>query len=294
MGQRLRINGTGIFVDERGPAGGDPVLFIHGGPGNPSWDFMESVGDLLAGHGVRIIGVDQRGVGRSDVLPEEPALSVPVLIDDFEGLRESLGIPSWTIIGHSSGGAYAVDYALAHPEVIAGLILDCPALDTDATDRHRLPRAATMLEAAGMPEAAARCRELAASERRLTAEDRSWEAMTPLGDRYLDLFFADAEGRRRYEEGSDAAPDDLDWSKSWSHRPLLTDMYVDRVPLLAGLAMPSMLVHGDADLVAAPALIDAYRKATGGPVATIAHAGHFSFVERPAEYVDAVLDFIRR
>ncbi|UJP11681.1 alpha/beta hydrolase [Microbacterium sp. KUDC0406] len=226
-------------------------------------------------------------------MPEVPALSVPVLIEDFEQLRESLGIESWTIIGHSSGGAYALDYALAHPRVIDRLILDCPALDTDATDRHRLPRAAALLDAAGMPEEAERCRELAGREQRLSAEDRSWEAMTPLGAQYLDLFFADAEGRRRYEEITDAAPDGLDWSKSWSHRPLLADMYVDRLPQLPSLTMPSMLVHGDADLVAAPAIVDAYRAATGGPVATIANAGHFSFVERPTEYVDAVMGFLR-
>ncbi|UJP11350.1 hypothetical protein L2X99_07480 [Microbacterium sp. KUDC0406] len=51
MAQTLSINGTGIFVDERGPADGPAVLFIHGGPGNPSWDFMESVGDLFAAQG---------------------------------------------------------------------------------------------------------------------------------------------------------------------------------------------------------------------------------------------------
>jgi len=293
MGQTLHINGTGIFVDERGPSGGEPLLFIHGGPGNPSWDFMESVGDLFAGRGVRVIGVDQRGVGRSDALPEEPALSVPVLIEDFEQLREALGIGAWSLIGHSSGGAYALDYALAHPGAVTRLVLDCPALDTDATDRHRLPRAAAMLDAAGMPEEAARCREIAARGDRLTAEDRSWEAMTPLGAQYLDLFFADADGRRRYEEIADAAPDELDWSKSWSHRVLLADMYVDRLPRLADLTMPSMLVHGEADLVAAPAIVADYRTATRGSVATIAEAGHFAFVERPSAYVDAVLGFLR-
>src|SRR5690606_31379315 len=116
---------------ERGPADGHPLLFIHGGPGNSCWDFMTSVGDLLAGAGMHLIGVDQRGVLRSDALPEGTEPSIDQLIDDFEEIRRSLGLESWTVIGHSSGGAYALDYALSRPERVSGLILDCPALDAD-------------------------------------------------------------------------------------------------------------------------------------------------------------------
>ncbi|MDT0156705.1 alpha/beta hydrolase [Microbacterium sp. ARD32] len=294
MDRIFDINDTRLFVDERGPADGQPLLFIHGGPGNPSWDFMASVGDLLAEQGVRVIGVDQRGVLRSDDLPAEPPLSVDLLIRDFEQLREALGIERWTIIGHSSGGAYALDYALRHPERISGLILDCPALDTDATDRHRLPRAAAMLDEAGDADAAAECRRLAGLERRLTGEDRTWEAMLPLGDRYLDLFFHDAQTRARYDEVMNAAPEGLDWGKGMAHLALIGEMYTDRRPALPSLQVPSTLIHGEDDLVAPPVVVDAYRQLTGGQVATVADAGHFAFVEQPAAYVHEVMRFVDR
>ena len=292
MESLIEINGTHLFVDQRGPADGRPLLFIHGGPGNSCWDFMASVGDDLAARGIRIIGVDQRGVLRSDPLPEEPVLSIEVLIEDFEQLREQLGIESWSVIGHSSGGAYATEYALQHPERVGALILDCPALDTDATDRFRLPRAAEMLDELGRHDDAEECRRLAALERPLTADDRTWEAMLPLGEHYLDLFLHDAQTRERYERLMASAPSDLDWSRGMSHFALMPAMYRDRTRRLSDLAVPSALIVGESDMVAPPGVRDRYRRATSGDVVTIADAGHFAFVEQPQRYADAVARFL--
>lgn len=288
MATLLDINDTRLFVDERGPAEGRPLLFIHGGPGNSCWDFMSSVGDRFADQGFRVIGVDQRGVLRSDPLPAEPPLTVDLLIDDFEQIREQLGIASWAIIGHSSGGAYAFDYALQHPERVDVLVLDCPALDTDATDRFRLPQVAAMLDEIGLHDDAETCRRFAALDRPITAEDRTWEAMQPLGDRYLDLFLHDAETRARYEGLMGSAPDDLDWSRGISHLPLLAEMYRDQTPQLAELSVPSMLVAGETDMVAPPEVRERYRAATGREAVMIAGAGHFAFVEQPEAYVRQV------
>lgn len=292
MASLLEINGTRLLVDERGPADGRPLLFIHGGPGNSCWDFMTSVGDRFADRSIRIIGVDQRGVLRSDPLPATPPLTIDVLIDDFEQVRRRLGIESWTVIGHSSGGAYALDYALREPERIDALVLDCPALDTDATDRHRLPRAAAMLDELGLEDDAERCRRYAPLERRITADDRTWEAMQPLGEHYLGLFLHDDATRARYEQLMASAPSQLDWSRGMSHFTLMTEMYRDRRPLLPHLAVPSMVVVGESDMVAPPVVLDDYRAATGGAVATIDGAGHFAFVERPDEYVEQVVRFM--
>lgn len=51
---------------------------------------MRSQGDVLARR-LRIIGVDQRGALRSDPLPGSPPLTVKLLIEDFEELREAGG-----------------------------------------------------------------------------------------------------------------------------------------------------------------------------------------------------------
>ncbi|MEU8227088.1 alpha/beta fold hydrolase [Kribbella sp. NPDC048915] len=73
------VRGTRLYVDQRGPADAQPLLFMHGGPGAGSYDFMTFQGDRLAER-FRLIGVDQRGVQRSDPLTgpvTEPDLRRP-------------------------------------------------------------------------------------------------------------------------------------------------------------------------------------------------------------------------
>jgi proline iminopeptidase len=52
----VSVNGTGLFVDDRGDATAPALLFIHGGPGQSCYDFMQIQGDRLARR-LRIIGV---------------------------------------------------------------------------------------------------------------------------------------------------------------------------------------------------------------------------------------------
>lgn len=293
MQRLVAINGTRIFVDERGTADTTALLYIHGGPGNPCWDFMESVGDRLAER-LRVIGVDQRGVLRSDPLADGVDLDVDLLIDDFEALRVKLGIDRWAILGHSAGGAYALDYAIAHPDSVRSVIFDCPCWDCDATDRFRLPRVAELAESHGNLDEATFIRELAARPERLTGGDEIWKVMqAATGEAYLDLFFHDASGRAAFERvmtGTESR--DLDWSRQMSHLPLLADMYVDRRPSLQNLTVPSLLVHGRDDLVIPPHVVEEYRQTTGGAVHVFEEAGHFAFIEEPDAYARVVSDFV--
>ena len=137
-GRLVAVNGTRIFVDDRGDQDAPALLYIHGGPGQGCYDFMRSQGDLLA-RKLRIIGVDQRGTLRSDPLPVAPALSADLLVADFEVLRTRLRIGSWAVLGHSAGGAYALRYVTSHVGAIRAVIFDCPCWDADMTDRARLP-----------------------------------------------------------------------------------------------------------------------------------------------------------
>ncbi len=296
MESLLRINGTHLFVDERGPADGPPLLYLHGGPGQSCWDFMASVGDRIADRGIRLIGVDQRGVLRSDALAEGTEITVRDLIADFEALRVELDIPTWSILGHSAGGGYALDYALQHPDHIRSAVFDCPSWDCDATDRERLPVAADLLAAAGHEEAAATCRADAACPDRLSFTMERLTAMQTLGAAYMRLFTYDRDTEAAYVSLAQEAPKDLDWARGASHLPLAADMYADRVPGLTNLEVPSLLVHGETDLVAPPSVVERYRRLVHAPhgVATIPQAGHFAFAEQPERYVEAVADFVLR
>lgn len=118
--------GHEIFWEESGTADGVPTLYLHGGPG----------GRLTPGYRrcspadrARIIGLSQRGAGRSTPSPGAPG---PVdltghttahLVADLEALREHLGIDAWIVQGVSWGSTLALAYAQAHPEQVLGVVL---------------------------------------------------------------------------------------------------------------------------------------------------------------------------
>lgn len=166
------------------------MLYVHGGPAQGCWDFMGSVGDVLAAD-LEVVATDQPGVLRSDPLPADVEVDTALLVASYEAVRAWLGIQRWVVVGHSAGGGTAVDYALAHPDVVRALVLDNPCLDADLTDRWRLPQAARLLRRLGREEAAVVCERIAASPERLTDAGPSVDAMQQLGEHYLDLFFAD-------------------------------------------------------------------------------------------------------
>jgi pimeloyl-ACP methyl ester carboxylesterase len=61
--------GVNLVGDEVGPAGGRPVLLLHGGGQNRhAWTGTAAE---LAGHGYRVLSLDARGHGDSE-WPEEP------------------------------------------------------------------------------------------------------------------------------------------------------------------------------------------------------------------------------
>lgn len=290
----LEVNDAQLFVDDRGPSDGIPLLYVHGGPGQGCWDFMASVGDRLAEHGIRVIGVDQRGALRSVSLPDGAPLSVPILLADFEAIRLHFGLASWFVLGHSAGGGYALDYAIAHPDAIRGVVFDCPSWDADATDRYRLPVAADRLDAAGRHAAATVCRSTAAAPGRLEFDTEVMAAMQQLGPDYMRLFTFDGTTLARCRALERTEPDELDWARGMSHMALVPDMYRDRTGELRDLRPPSMVIHGIADLVTPPSVIDRYRRDTTGSVVSLERAGHFAFIEQPDEYVVNVARFIER
>ncbi len=109
-----------IYYEQCGNPAGQPVVFLHGGPGsgcNPSQRrFFDPV------H-YRIILLDQRGCGRSMPLGCVEDNTTEHLVADIESLRNHLGIKDWLVFGGSWGSTLGLAYALAHPSSVTGLIL---------------------------------------------------------------------------------------------------------------------------------------------------------------------------
>ena len=109
-----------MYWEESGNPDGEPVLFLHGGPGAGATPVHRRFFD--AAHW-RIVIFDQRGSGRSTPLGEIRDNSPDHLVADIERLRRHLGIAEWTLFGGSWGSTLALYYAETHPERVSGLIL---------------------------------------------------------------------------------------------------------------------------------------------------------------------------
>ena len=119
--QRL-LNGVRLYYRVSGVPlrGRAPVLFLHGGPGNNSYSFARLMGSRLESTR-RMVYLDQRGCGRSE-RPWDGRYSLDVLVEDLEALRKELDVPRWVLMGHSFGGALALEYAARYPQHVSGVV----------------------------------------------------------------------------------------------------------------------------------------------------------------------------
>ena len=109
-----------LYWEQSGRPDGQPVVFLHGGPGAGASPEHRRFFDPAH---YRIVVFDQRGAGRSNPLGELSANTTPHLIADIEALRERLGVERWLVFGGSWGSTLAIAYAEAHPERVTGLVL---------------------------------------------------------------------------------------------------------------------------------------------------------------------------
>ncbi len=294
-GTLVGVRGTRLYVDERGDERRPGVLIVHGGPGMGCGELMWAVGDRLAER-LHVVAVDQRGCARSDAVPVE-TITIREIIADLEVVRAKLGVERWALLAHSAGAPIALEYAAAHTDRVTALVLDCPALDADPSDRARLRAAAELLRARGRPaddEAADAALQMANHAERLGAATGARELMQALGEDYMRLFLHDARAENAVERAVRAAGlTEEEQARGYSHDTLRHELYVPRFELAGSLPTPQLLVRGVGDLVTPPSVVASYRAAVpDAHVREIRGAAHFPALERPKEYASVVGDFV--
>jgi proline iminopeptidase len=105
---------------------GIPLLILHGGPGAPH-DYLEPLEALSDERPV--IFYDQLGCGNSDI-PDDPSLwTVERFVEELSQVREILGLDEVHILGQSWGTMLAVDYMLTEgSKGVISLVLSGPCL----------------------------------------------------------------------------------------------------------------------------------------------------------------------
>ncbi len=110
-----------IYYEVYGNPKGEPMLFVHGGPGAAAGS---AVARFFDPQRFRFINFHQRGSGRSEPFLSVEANTTRDLISDIVKLRDHLGVTGQMhVFGGSWGSFLSVMYALSHPETVASLIL---------------------------------------------------------------------------------------------------------------------------------------------------------------------------
>ncbi|HEX8070293.1 MAG TPA: prolyl aminopeptidase [Pyrinomonadaceae bacterium] len=109
-----------LYYEQSGNPDGQPVVFLHGGPGGGTVPDYRRFFDPEA---YRIVLFDQRGSGKSTPHASLEENTTWHLVDDIERLREHLGIESWHVFGGSWGSTLALAYAETHPARARSLVL---------------------------------------------------------------------------------------------------------------------------------------------------------------------------
>jgi len=130
----LPINGVDLYHEQAGT--GDPVLvLVHGNVASARW--WEPVWSSLTAR-YTCIRVDLRGNGRS-ACPGE-GYNVPQYSRDVRALLQALGHERVVVVGHSMGGAVAMDLAVQAPELVQGMVLlNSAPIDGLVTPEERKP-----------------------------------------------------------------------------------------------------------------------------------------------------------
>lgn len=113
-------DGHTLYVEECGKPAGQPVVFLHGGPGGAISELSRRFFDPEY---YRIILFDQRGTGKSQPFLSLNNNTVLASVADMEVIRQRLGIERWFVFGGSYGSTLALAYAIHFPKRVQHLIL---------------------------------------------------------------------------------------------------------------------------------------------------------------------------
>ncbi|MCC2376917.1 alpha/beta hydrolase [Bacillus wiedmannii] len=294
-GKYMHIRGKKIYVETHGNPKNNPVLYLHGGPGESCYDFSYHQAERLKG-ALFVIMIDQRGVCRSEEITEDEAFGLKDLIEDCEELKKVLQIEKWSVIGHSFGGYVALLYASIYPSSIEKIIFEAPTFDFALTSRALLQKTGHLLKKYGKEEVAEE--SIAYSSSNATSEE--------LLDAYIRLSDELEENRMEiYNYKEDVTDESLYSDEEWEVFSNRSKIHFDRLKLegachtsllskIKEVQNSMLLIVGKHDVVTCEKQIETFNKdARNGDYIVFEESGHTPHYEEADRFAEIVIQFLK-
>jgi pimeloyl-ACP methyl ester carboxylesterase len=251
-----RLSDRDLWFEDAGR--GLPIVFLHAGVGSVlMWERqLQPVVDP----GYRFIAYDRVGAGRSTLHANaDPGVAV----DDLEALRQHLGFDRFHLVGTAAGGIVAFDYALAFREHLHSLVVANSVGGVQDESYLALGRRLRPPEFERLP---VELRELGPSYRAANPEGMA---------RWLEL----------ERQGQPARP--LPSPQRYHQRLTFA--------LLETIAVPTLILTGDADLYCPPSVLRMFAShLPGAETLIVPETGHSAYWEQADLFNRAVLTFVAK
>ncbi|HEU4403845.1 MAG TPA: alpha/beta fold hydrolase [Polyangiaceae bacterium] len=266
--------------------GGTPVVVVHGGPGLDMDWYVDDLRPLARAR--RLVFYDQRGGGRSSLPADPNTITMQNHVRDLEALRRHLGAERIALLAHSFGPSIAALYAIEHPDRVERLALVGP-----------IPPAAEGFERAFEANLSARAGREASA--RMAELERAWaDAPDPIAvcREYWRLAMpprlADPAASLPRLKADPCAPGAEAMRYSLRHtmpRTVASLGTWDFRPALARLRVPTLVVHGEDELIPMGMVEGWARSLPEARLLRVPKSGHFPYVERPELVMPALEAF---
>jgi len=260
-GNFVDVGGAKIWYEECGAdSGGSNVVLLHDGlVHSVTWDAVWR--PLCAKY--HVVRYDRRGYGRS-----ESAATVFDPVEDLNKVMRQVHTERAIIVGCSSGGGLALDFAVAHPEMVTGLFLIGPVVhgvaSSDYFDARNTKNSAPM------------------DHGDLKGAAKNWSE-----DRFI-IGGNDPASRKKVYDALVSNPQDLKVGGEFEIRPSPPTSH-----RLSEIRVPTLALAGEydiADVFAYCGVIEA--AVTLGSFEVVKDAGHLIQIQRPAELVKDFNQFV--
>ena len=261
------INGVNLYYEVAGK--GRAIVLLHGS-NNSSQSWVNQIPVLSPQY--QVIALDYRGNGKSAAPSKEDEYSIKIFANDVFTLLKRLKVEKCCPVGHSLGGFVALQFALEHPDMLAGLVL----VDTSSGRFTRPPGYAELRQEL---DGLARSRGMEAvfefniannplMRQRLLGHPEQREAMRQR------MLMTSVDGYIYVEKAINKWP------------PVTTR--------LAAIKVPTLIFRGEDDLAFVEAVQTLQKGIAAAELVTVKGAGHSPHEETPAVFNETLLKFLDR